>query len=441
MRRELVPIALCFALLLGAPARADDPKEAARQHFERGNQLLSENAVEAALAEFRHSHELYRTRGNTQNMAVVLNKLGRYDEALETYQLLLKEFALETEERQKVEREIQILKGLVGKLIIVTEPGARVSVDGRERGVAPLPGPISVAAGARTLRIVKAGRIPFEQRIEIAGGQERRVEAELPAAVDPVAPKPEQKPERAPAPPAVADPPGAPFLAALAGPALGTGLGGPLAEHCTDNCDPSLALGFSLAARGGWHFGSGVEVGVELGYLQIGSEYSGREDFIEVQGSGEQRGTADDRVTFRGFSVGAYAGYAQPSTLVLRFGLGAGVTIARVLDDRTGSYPVQPGVGAPYDAEIDVEQTRPGTFGYLLPEVFLGVRAMDQLEIGGALGVLSLIALSPARYKRDDGVLVTNAENGRDLAYFRTDELTASPLFLLLPRVGVFGRL
>src|SRR5262245_32483901 len=128
-RRTLAAAALacwCIAPTVTAWAQAEtgDPKEQSRAHFERGNQLLADGALDAALAEFQRSRQLFPTRGNTQNAAVALGRLGRYVEALEMYRTLLHDFDLDPTERQTVDREMDMLSKLVGSLIVRAEPGA-----------------------------------------------------------------------------------------------------------------------------------------------------------------------------------------------------------------------------------------------------------------------------------------------------------------------------
>ena len=68
----------------------------------------------------------------------------------------------------------------VGSLAITgAETGANVIVDGRERGVLPLPSPIELSVGSRLVRVSKEGFSPFERRVEIASGQASALDVRL----------------------------------------------------------------------------------------------------------------------------------------------------------------------------------------------------------------------------------------------------------------------
>jgi hypothetical protein len=166
-----------------APSRdeASARKDEARLRFDRGMQHFDRKIWDAALAEFLASRQNYPTRGNTQNAAICLKNLNRFDEALEMFEALVKEFP-NLPDRALVDREIFELKKLVGSIDVkASEPGANVVVDGRDRGVTQLEAPIRVTVGTHTVQIYKEGLKPFETRVEVAGGRSVVVEAKLEA--------------------------------------------------------------------------------------------------------------------------------------------------------------------------------------------------------------------------------------------------------------------
>jgi hypothetical protein len=168
-----------------APASPASPrdeatrKEEARLHFERGIALSDEESWNAALVEFARSRELFPTRGNTKNLGLTLRKLQRFDEALEVYEQFQKEFSnLSPQDKAFLDKELDELRKRVGTLEINAEAGATVTVGNRNRGTAPT-GPLRVSAGSHLIRVFKEGFLPFEERVDVLGGQTSKVDAKL----------------------------------------------------------------------------------------------------------------------------------------------------------------------------------------------------------------------------------------------------------------------
>src|SRR5438552_960684 len=193
-RRSRIRVALGLSLALLAAgatrsARAADSAPAvtpsaaedeARLHFGRGRDLLREGAFDAALAEFLASRALVPTRGNTQNAAVCLRQLGRYDEALDLFEAMRRDFPLDDADRASVEGEIDRLRLRVGAVeVTASEPSAAVLVDGIERGRTPLAAPVRIGAGTHDVRVLKRGFRAFEAKVAVVGGQTTPLAARL----------------------------------------------------------------------------------------------------------------------------------------------------------------------------------------------------------------------------------------------------------------------
>lgn len=161
-----------------AAERSAQSKDEARARFERGMSFFDRKVWDAALAEFLASRAAYPTRSNTQNAAICLRNLNRFDEALEMFEALLKEFPnLAPAERQAVDKEVKELESLVGTIDVrAPQDGAQISIDGRDRGTTPAP-PVRVAAGSHVVKVYKEGFAPVEKRIEVASKQNVLFEA------------------------------------------------------------------------------------------------------------------------------------------------------------------------------------------------------------------------------------------------------------------------
>lgn len=166
--------------LAPAEAAADEKKAEAKAHFDKALKLFEDEAWDAALAEFMQSRALYPTRAATKDAAICLRKLHRFDEAVDMFEILLRDFPnLPADERALALAQTKELSGYVGTLVTQgAEPGSKLVVDGRDRGQAPTP-PLRVAAGTHVLRVYREGFAPFEQQFSVAGAQSTTVKVQL----------------------------------------------------------------------------------------------------------------------------------------------------------------------------------------------------------------------------------------------------------------------
>ncbi|HSQ62825.1 MAG TPA: PEGA domain-containing protein [Polyangiaceae bacterium] len=164
------------------PAPTDAQKEEARSHFELGLSHFDREEWQAALVEFLKSRELFPTRGNTKDAAICLRRVGRFDEALDMYEALLRDFPdLAPADRALAQREIGELQASVGTIAIDGAPdGASVTIDGIDRGKTPIK-PLRLSAGTHSIRVTKEDTLPFEARVDLVGRQAATVHAQLAA--------------------------------------------------------------------------------------------------------------------------------------------------------------------------------------------------------------------------------------------------------------------
>lgn len=186
----LVPAILASSIVLAQPAppapaageSPQDTKAEAAARFYKGKKLSGEGDWSAALAEFQASRKLYPGESATLGTAVCLKQLRRFDEALQLYEVALRDFAdgMEPRTKARVQREVVELRGLVGTIEIgQAEAGASITIDGLSRGDFPLLAPLRVMSGSHLVRVYKEGFEPFETRVEVAGGETVQVRARL----------------------------------------------------------------------------------------------------------------------------------------------------------------------------------------------------------------------------------------------------------------------
>ena len=161
-------------------------KEEARTHFEKGLALVQEQAWAAALAEFLVSIELFPTRNALFNASLCYHKLQRFDEALDSYEKLLRDYPnLPADDKVTAQKAVTEMRSRVGTVdVIDAEPGASIVISGQDRGEFPPVAPLRVGAGSHVVRVFKEGYEPYETRVEVAGGQIARVTAKLKKLTD-----------------------------------------------------------------------------------------------------------------------------------------------------------------------------------------------------------------------------------------------------------------
>jgi tetratricopeptide (TPR) repeat protein len=160
---------------------ASKPEEEASQRFQKGVKLFRERSFDAAFAEFMRAYEYSPDYRVLYNLAQVQAERGDYVSAVEYFRRYIKDGAnlIDSARAADVRAEIAQLEGRIAKLkIVVTVDGAEVVVDGESYGTLPKE-EIFVNSGIRRLIVRKSGFKPVEQRITLAGGEEKLVKIEL----------------------------------------------------------------------------------------------------------------------------------------------------------------------------------------------------------------------------------------------------------------------
>jgi len=180
MRRALLTLALC---LLGRASLAQDASGEARRHFEVGLALVDRHAWDSALVEFLRSAELQPTANALKNAAVCRRELGRFDEAIDTYNELVAKFRdeLTQEQRRAIDADVARIEPFTGLMMVKSGlPGATIVVDDRVRGITPIERPMRLTVGTRAVRVEHTGRAPYETKVLVTHGDVQTVEAILP---------------------------------------------------------------------------------------------------------------------------------------------------------------------------------------------------------------------------------------------------------------------
>ena len=154
----------------------------ASAHFKRGLSLFAQDAHEAALLEFRRAHALSPDFHVRFNIAQCLVLLGRYPEALRSFESYLQEGgSRETSGRAKlVAAQLKALRGRLGKLAIeVNLEGSEVFVDDARVGESPLPTTLALNGGMHRVFVRPPGQLGESRVVEVQPGKMVEVRFDL----------------------------------------------------------------------------------------------------------------------------------------------------------------------------------------------------------------------------------------------------------------------
>jgi tetratricopeptide (TPR) repeat protein len=201
--RGLSGIVLCLGLLVSGAAYADNV-EKAKSEMKAGGSSYDAGKYEDALKHFKKALEYAPSAsGPHREMGKAYQQLAKYKEARASYEkyLELKPDADDSDEIRGLLAEVKKkLPADDGGLespftepatpapdpskpallsISVNVSGAKISIDGKSIGKAPLSGARELSPGKHTVAISKRGYEDFTQEIDAAGGESLTIDAAL----------------------------------------------------------------------------------------------------------------------------------------------------------------------------------------------------------------------------------------------------------------------
>jgi hypothetical protein len=167
----------------GALSAGDLKREEGRRHFQQGVALYEERNYAGALAEFQAAYNTAPAPTILYNIGLTYRALYRYPDAIQALQRYLVEGTsdgqLTPQRREQLQRFIEEMKSLLAPItLLVTPPGARVNIDGRETNL-PADGKIELAAGSHKIEVAADGHEPQQREITVVAGEAARVEMQL----------------------------------------------------------------------------------------------------------------------------------------------------------------------------------------------------------------------------------------------------------------------
>jgi tetratricopeptide (TPR) repeat protein len=203
---RLAAAVLVLGALATAPARAEDVAEA-KARFKKGVELYRDRRWRDAMAEFEAAYRA-KPHGAIQfNIAQCRERLEDWPGALRSYQDYLREVPDATDRaavRASMRRLEERLAAAGAQLLLVytDPPGARLSIDGKERGNTPLHAVL--APGRYALVVTLDGHETVKDQIELSASASRVVDVVL--RTIPRTPATAAAPDLTPRPHAVAPP-------------------------------------------------------------------------------------------------------------------------------------------------------------------------------------------------------------------------------------------
>jgi hypothetical protein len=209
------------------PLAEDTATTEARQHFANGLRLYKDGDFDAALVQFERAYEKKPNSKVFYNIGQTYFQLREYVEAREAMSRYLTEVgpALDPERRTQATTDLAQLQKRIAKISLsVNVAGTTVLVDGRKVGTTPLPAPLEVSEGVRTISIETPDGSARQRLIRIAGGESQSVSIEFESQHAPAPGKEPASPRIA----ATAQPRALPsgfWVSAVSAAALGAGAG------------------------------------------------------------------------------------------------------------------------------------------------------------------------------------------------------------------------
>lgn len=149
----------------------------------RGLALYQAGEPQKALDLFLRSRAIFPAKGNTINAALALEKLGRFDEALEFYEEAVASYSksFDEDDQKAVPAAMAELRAKVGSVFVSANTTGSLVIGGRERSKLPMSSPVRMLPGQHVVRVIKDGYRTFEKTVTVKVGETVQLDAKLEA--------------------------------------------------------------------------------------------------------------------------------------------------------------------------------------------------------------------------------------------------------------------
>jgi tetratricopeptide (TPR) repeat protein len=185
-------VLLALLALAPRPGRATDgggdptAKLEADEHFSRGQELAEAGEYTRAAAAFERAYEIYPHQAVLANIAMCYDKAGKLAQAVIAYRRYLSN-PVDAGKNTKMQERLRELEAMIGELDIeCAEPDCRITVDGVDRGLAPLT--VVVLPGAHKIEAFAGERRVALVNGRVGRGEVAKIELSEPGDADPTEP-------------------------------------------------------------------------------------------------------------------------------------------------------------------------------------------------------------------------------------------------------------
>jgi len=178
------PAAAPVAAPAAAPTAplAESLRGMARADYAAARILYEDGDYSGALTKLQAAYDASRDPRLLWNMAACEKALRHYVNVLSLLERYASEGAqlITDDERRATAELVETVQAFVNQLTLEVQPeGVDVLVDGVKLGTTPLAAPLRLDMGKRQLRLEKAGFLPHEEEVDLAGGKSATLTASL----------------------------------------------------------------------------------------------------------------------------------------------------------------------------------------------------------------------------------------------------------------------
>lgn len=147
----------------------------ARAEYEAGRILYMDGDYQTAVVKFERAYQESKDPRLLWNMAAAEKNLRHYVRVEELVRRYIEESGAQLTETERADAQalLDTVSQFIGDVTIKVQPdGSSVAVDGAPVGTTPLPKPVRLEIGTRTVEIKKNGYVPQREALQITGGSQ-----------------------------------------------------------------------------------------------------------------------------------------------------------------------------------------------------------------------------------------------------------------------------